>query len=88
MPRIDFPASQHSDLRKLLHDAAISCGARIRMNTAVRSIDPYKRTVTLQSGEVLRADVIVGADGPYGMTRREIDRMIGEPKRGRMKMFR
>ena len=58
------------------------------MNTTVKSIGSDKRTVTLQSGEVLRADVIVGADGPSGMTRREIDGTIGEPKRGRLKMFR
>jgi salicylate hydroxylase len=58
------------------------------MNTTVESIDPYKRTVTLQSGEVLRADVIVGADGPLGVARREVDETIEEPKPGRLKMFR
>jgi len=58
------------------------------MNTTVKSLDPYKRTVTLQSGEILQADVIVGADGPSGLTRREIDQTIEGPKPGRLKMFR
>jgi len=83
----EFLFARHSDLRKLLYDAAISCGARVRMNTSVESIDPDKRTVTLQSGEVLHADVIIGADGPSGMTRRGIHGMIEEPKQGRLKMF-
>lgn len=48
------------------------------MNTPVESIDPDNQTVTLASGNVLRADVIVGADGPLGVTRRillEMDNM-------------
>jgi salicylate hydroxylase len=58
------------------------------MNATVRSMDPCRRTVTLQSGEVLEADVIVGADGPSGLTRREIDVTVETPKPGKLKMFR
>lgn len=58
------------------------------MNTTVVSIDPYKPTVTLHSGEVLEADVIVGADGPSGLTRRQVDETITEPALGGLKMFR
>jgi salicylate hydroxylase len=81
-----FP--QHSDLRRLLYDAAISCGAKVRMNATVVSMDPRRRTVTLRSGEILQADVIVGADGSAGLTRREIDVTVEAPKPGKLKMFR
>jgi hypothetical protein len=58
------------------------------MNTIVQSIDPFKRNVTLQSGEILQADVIVGADGSLGLARREIDESPEEQPPAKLKMFR
>lgn len=45
-------------------------GARVRTGTEVVSIDSLRKTVTLRGGDTLTADIIVGADGPYGKTRR------------------
>jgi 2-polyprenyl-6-methoxyphenol hydroxylase-like FAD-dependent oxidoreductase len=47
----------------------------------VASIDPYNRTVTLVGGEVLRGDVIIGADGTAGLSRQLFeDEEAGPPK--------
>ncbi|KAG6876408.1 hypothetical protein C0992_013069 [Termitomyces sp. T32_za158] len=59
----------YADLRQLLYDTAVSLGADIRLNTPVASIDPDNQSVTLQSGQILTADVIVGADGVHGLAR-------------------
>ncbi|KAJ3486184.1 hypothetical protein NLI96_g4422 [Meripilus lineatus] len=68
----DFMYIRHSDLREILYNTAKSLGAQIRTGAQVVSIDPYARSVTLQGGEVLKADVVVGADGPYGVTRKTL----------------
>ncbi|KAG6885635.1 hypothetical protein C0993_012053 [Termitomyces sp. T159_Od127] len=60
---------QYADLRRLLYDTAVSLGADIRLNTPVASIDPDNQSVTLLSGQILTADVIIGADGAYGLAR-------------------
>lgn len=39
------------------------------MDAKVVSIDVSERSVTLKSGEVLNADVIIGADGQHGICR-------------------
>ena len=67
------PAFQHADLRQLLYDTALSCGATIHLNTTVTAIEPDACRVRLSTGEVLEADVIVGADGPSGLSRRLFD---------------
>ncbi|KAG6861628.1 hypothetical protein C0995_014067 [Termitomyces sp. Mi166 len=67
--RGEFIFAHYADLRRLLYDTAVSLGADIRLNTPVASIDPDDQSVTLRSGEILRADVIIGADGAYGLSR-------------------
>ncbi|KAL6307441.1 FAD/NAD(P)-binding domain-containing protein [Sparassis latifolia] len=62
----------HRNLVKVLYDAAISLGAKIRHNAEVVEIDAAKRQVTLASGEVLMADAIVGADGPSSLCRKAV----------------
>jgi salicylate hydroxylase len=52
----------------LLHLARAAPGVRIRLNAAVRDVQPDPTvqdgpSVTLASGEVLHADVVIGADG-------------------------
>ena len=44
-------------------------GADIRYGAEVQEIDPGSPTVKLASGEVLSADVLVGADGEFGVSR-------------------
>lgn len=51
-----------ADLHKLLYDLVAS-RVTIRLGSAVTGCDPDSPSVTLKSGEVLRADLIIGADG-------------------------
>jgi salicylate hydroxylase len=44
-------------------DAAVSAGAEVRLGSMVRNIDFAKTTVEVEGGQVMSADVIVGADG-------------------------
>ncbi|KAG5640233.1 hypothetical protein DXG03_009736, partial [Asterophora parasitica] len=85
--RGEFVFTRHSDLITLLYDVAISCGADVRLGTKVAEIDPHSRTVTLESGEQLWADVIVGADGLGGLSRRIQIKASEEVPPGSMNMF-
>jgi hypothetical protein len=78
-------AFQHADFRQLLYDTALSCGATIRLNTTITAVEPDACRVRLSTGEVLEADVIVGADGSSGLSRRLFDQ--GESIH-RMNMYR
>ncbi|EMD37806.1 hypothetical protein CERSUDRAFT_114460 [Gelatoporia subvermispora B] len=63
--------AHYADLRKLLYDTAVESGAKVRTNAKISSIalDTSKPSVTLESGDVIEADIIVGADGHSGPTR-------------------
>jgi flavin-dependent dehydrogenase len=65
-------ALKHSDLRHLLYQAAIRHGARIYLHSEVTRIDSHRRIVGLVSGHSFRADVIIAADGPSGIGRRQL----------------
>ncbi|KAH6880181.1 hypothetical protein BKA70DRAFT_1473484 [Coprinopsis sp. MPI-PUGE-AT-0042] len=67
--RGEFLFSHHSDLRKLLLDTAISCGATVKFNAKVKAVDPTNKRVELSTGEVVEGDVIIGADGVNGLCR-------------------
>ncbi len=59
----------------MVHDRAVSYGADIRHDVAVAGISVQKGTrpsARLISGEVIEADVILGADGSNSTIRREI----------------
>jgi len=66
----EFMALNHSQLRRMLLETALELGAEARTNTEVVEIAGDCRSVRLASGEVLQADVIIGADGSQGMCRR------------------
>ncbi|KAH9851478.1 FAD/NAD-P-binding domain-containing protein [Lenzites betulinus] len=63
----DFLLMHYPTLRKIFADSAKECGATLRPGCSVVSIkgDPQRPSVTLASGEVLSADVVIGADGCY-----------------------
>ena len=69
-------AFQHDDLYDILYDAAVAHGAQIRYEANVVSVDPEAQEVTLESGEKIGGDVIVGADGEFGLCRAAV---IGQP---------
>ena len=60
---------QHAHLRDMLLETARELGAETRANAEVVEIAEDCRSVRLASGEVLKADVIIGADGSQGICR-------------------
>jgi salicylate hydroxylase len=66
-----------ADLHKMLFDRAVP-NAELRIGSAVVSCDPDSQSpsVTLASGEVLKADLIVGADGLKSYIQQVV---VGEP---------
>jgi len=61
---------QHSQLREMLLETARELGAKTRTNAEVVEIAEDCRSVRLATGEVIEADIIIGADGSQGMCRR------------------
>jgi salicylate hydroxylase len=59
----------YAALRTLLLGAARAAGAAVRFGARVVAIDDARARVTLESGEVVEADIVVGADGARGVTR-------------------
>jgi salicylate hydroxylase len=53
------------DYHHLLHQAAVESGCTIRVNSRVVGVDEAVPSLTLKSGETLKADIIVGADGIF-----------------------
>ena len=62
---------QHADLHGLLRSAAADLGANIRTSCTVTEVDPDDEEphVVLANGEVVKGDVIIGADGLSGLSR-------------------
>lgn len=55
----------------MVYRLAVSSGAQVDFGVSVESVNPGKPkpTVTLSSGEVLTADIVIGADGPTSLVR-------------------
>lgn len=64
-----------ADLQRILLDLAKPF-VNIRLNSKVQRVDPSLPTVTLESGETLKADLIIGADGLNSRLR---DIVVGHP---------
>lgn len=52
-----------ADYHQILHETAVSKGVKIRLGCAVESVDESAPSVTIKGGEVVHADLIIGADG-------------------------
>ncbi|KAJ3761326.1 hypothetical protein EV360DRAFT_38035, partial [Lentinula raphanica] len=67
----EFGLISYSALRTLLYREAISQGACVRFNAKVLALECHANSpsVTLQSGDVVSADLLIGADGVNGITR-------------------
>jgi salicylate hydroxylase len=70
------------DLHTALKKAATSpdlAGKPVEIRTAakVTACDPDKGTITLDDGETLEADIVIGADGIHSVLRRTV---VGEPR--------
>jgi len=81
---------QYADLRRLLYETALYYGASVRFSARAIDADPIVARIVLESGECLNCDVIVGADGTCGLTRKmmlSVD-FEGKKKLQLMKMYR
>ncbi len=77
--------AKYADLRRILAESAREHGADLRTNCLVVDIHPdaERPYLTLSTGEVLTADVIVGADGchvPQYHVRRSIMKALHQPE--------
>ncbi|KAG2119400.1 hypothetical protein DEU56DRAFT_121276 [Suillus clintonianus] len=68
-----------ADFHRMLY-AAAEQHCNIRVDCRVVSLDPSKPTMTLASGEVVSADLIIGADGVKSITREYV---VGGPDKPR-----
>ena len=75
---LDLPV-QHDDLYEILYNKAIELGAEIQYDAHVVDIDVESQQVTLQNGKTVSGDVIVGADGEFGVSRETV---VGTPAHG------
>lgn len=73
----EFIQMQYGAFRKLLYETALKYGVTVRANSKVTSVNikPEAPSVTLESGEEIVADVIIGADGCHSLSRQV---MFGE----------
>ncbi|EJF57123.1 FAD/NAD(P)-binding domain-containing protein [Dichomitus squalens LYAD-421 SS1] len=75
-----FMMLTHSELYDILYDAATGLGAQVRYNANAVELDPAEELVRLDTGEELSADVLIGADGGFGVCRAAI---LGNGVRGK-----
>ncbi|KAI0692495.1 FAD/NAD(P)-binding domain-containing protein [Cytidiella melzeri] len=71
----DFFVMKHEDVHRLLYDLAISAGAKVTFGASVKSVQPGepKPSITLSTGQVLTADMVIGADGPNSKVRQVVN---------------
>ncbi|ESK91893.1 FAD/NAD(P)-binding domain-containing protein [Moniliophthora roreri MCA 2997] len=66
----DFRLMQHGDLHSILLDIALREGVEIRYNMQVAGLDSLSGAVVLANGERIIPNLVVGADGQRGLTRK------------------
>ncbi|KAH9924441.1 uncharacterized protein B0H18DRAFT_1012193 [Fomitopsis serialis] len=66
-----FLGMHYADFRRVLYETAVTSGANLRGDAKVVTVDlsGERPSVTLESGEQVTADVIVGADGTHSVSR-------------------
>jgi len=61
-----------ADYQNILYYAALEAGVQVLLGTPIASVDENEPSVLLKSGQELKADLIVGADGVRSRTRTSI----------------
>ena len=84
-PEVDNGLMPHlvihrADLHKVLCDKAKSLGVTVRLSSEIAKIDFAVPSVELTTGEVLSADVILGADGERSVSQRLLRGYDDPPK--------
>ncbi len=49
--------------QRLLYESAVRLGVDVRLSSRIKSIDESTPSVTLQNGDTIGGDVVIGADG-------------------------
>ncbi|TFY83922.1 hypothetical protein EWM64_g92 [Hericium alpestre] len=83
----EFVFIHHAKLRRILYETALELGATIRFRSKVVEVSEDSRSVTLSSGEELRADVVIGADGVHGPCRLAVDEEADSGRPSGLMMF-
>ena len=52
-----------ADYQRVLHDAALERGVIVRFDCGVEALNENEPSVTIKGGEVVKGDLIIGADG-------------------------
>ncbi|KAI0075993.1 FAD/NAD(P)-binding domain-containing protein [Panus rudis PR-1116 ss-1] len=78
----DYELIHYQDLWHMLYDAARSAGTHMRFGVEVVDISPEERRLRLADGSVLTGDLIIGADGPNGLSRKLLSDMIVPTPKG------
>ena len=52
-----------ADYQRVLYDAAVERGVIVRFDCRVESLNEDEPSVTINGGEVVKGDIIIGADG-------------------------
>ncbi|RDB26714.1 3-hydroxybenzoate 6-hydroxylase 1 [Hypsizygus marmoreus] len=68
----DFLFIQHGDLQTMLFEQAAQEGVQLRFNSNVTYVDSEAVFVTLESGEQIDSDVVIGADGFSSLVRTSV----------------
>ncbi|KAI0091564.1 FAD/NAD-P-binding domain-containing protein [Irpex rosettiformis] len=78
----DFITMAHEDVHRLIHRLAVDAGVQIQYGATVEEVNPEKPrpSVRLASGEVISADIIIGADGPRSIVRETVLGEEDEPR--------
>ena len=66
----------------MMYDLTTLSGVEVEFGTEVVDMDVEEPSVTLADGRQIRADFIVGADGPFGLTRQRVVGYKEEPEYG------
>ncbi|KAH8423740.1 putative salicylate hydroxylase [Aspergillus melleus] len=59
-------------LHENLKAAALAVGCELVTSSKVADIDPHNATITLENGETLKSDVVIGADGVHSAARSKV----------------
>jgi len=71
----EFLLMKHEDVHRLLYRLAVAEGAKVDFGVVVAEVTPGdpRPSVTLSTGEVIEADIIIGADGPLSKIRKIVN---------------
>lgn len=78
----DFLLMKHEDIHRMVYRLAVNSGAKVEFGVPVESVSPgdSKPTVKLSTGEILTADIIIGADGATSIVRPVVVGEEDDPK--------